>query len=93
MKEVFFLIMVRQQKMFILTQIKSVQMIGVVFRVARFFLVHATKTGKMYQMRTKCTQCSKNIPNLHKIFQMAIKYINIFLSKALQNVPKLGFLV
>jgi hypothetical protein len=25
-------------------------------RVARFFLVHDTKTGKMYQMNTKCTK-------------------------------------
>jgi hypothetical protein len=28
---------------------------------------------------------------LHKIFQMAIKYISIFQSKTLQNLPKLGF--
>jgi hypothetical protein len=28
-----------------------------------------------------------------KIFQINIKYDNIFHSKALQNVPKLGFLV
>jgi hypothetical protein len=27
-------------------------------RVARFFLVHDTKTGKMYQMNTKCTKWS-----------------------------------
>jgi hypothetical protein len=25
-------------------------------RVARFFLVHGTKTGKMYQINTKCTK-------------------------------------
>jgi hypothetical protein len=25
-------------------------------RVARFFLVHDTKTGKMYQMNTNCTK-------------------------------------
>jgi hypothetical protein len=30
-------------------------------RVARFFLVHHTKTGK-------------NVPNEHTIYQMAIKY-------------------
>jgi hypothetical protein len=29
----------------------------------------------------------------HNIFQMGIKYANIFHSKALQNLPKLGFLV
>jgi hypothetical protein len=27
-------------------------------RVARFFLVHDTKTAKMYQMNTKCTKLS-----------------------------------
>jgi hypothetical protein len=27
-------------------------------RVARFFMVHDTKTGKMYQMNTKCTKWS-----------------------------------
>jgi hypothetical protein len=29
----------------------------------------------------------------HKIFQMTIKYTNIFHYKALQNLPKLGFWV
>jgi hypothetical protein len=45
-------------------------------RVARFFLVHDTKTGKMYQMNTKlyqmvlkCPRCPYNIPNSHKIYQ------------------------
>jgi hypothetical protein len=33
------------------------------------------------------------IPKPEKIFQMAAKYINIFHSAALQNLPKLGFLV
>jgi hypothetical protein len=33
------------------------------------------------------------IPNGRKIFKMAIKYTNIFCSKALQNIPELGFLV
>jgi hypothetical protein len=47
-------------------------------RVARFFLIHDTQTGKMYQMTSKCT-------DVHKIFQMAIKYINIIQSKELQN--------
>jgi hypothetical protein len=28
----------------------------------------------MYQMNTKCTKWSQNTPNLHKIFQAAIKY-------------------
>jgi hypothetical protein len=43
----------------------------------QIFLVHLTKTVK-------------NIPTEHKIFQMAIKYISSFQSKALQNLPKLG---
>jgi hypothetical protein len=33
----------------------------------------------------------QNIPNGCNIFQMTIKCTNIFLSKALQNLPKLGF--
>jgi hypothetical protein len=52
-------------------------------RVARFFLVHDPKTGK------NCTQSTENVPNGHKIsqmhFQMDIKYINIFQSKALKS--------
>jgi hypothetical protein len=32
-------------------------------------------------------------PKCPKIFQKDLKYINIFPSKALQNLPKLGFLV
>jgi hypothetical protein len=51
------------------------------------------KQVKMYQMNTKCSKWSYNIPKVCKIFQMAIKYINIFKSTALQNFPKLGFLV
>jgi hypothetical protein len=47
----------------------------------------------MYQMNTKCSKWSYNIPNACKIFQMALKYINIFQSRALQNLPKLGFWV
>jgi hypothetical protein len=38
-------------------------------RVARFFLVHDTKTGK-------------NVPNEHKLYQMAITY-----PKCLTNIP------
>jgi hypothetical protein len=35
----------------------------------------------------------KYIPDVFKIFQMTIKCTNIFNSKALQNLPKLVFLV
>jgi hypothetical protein len=51
------------------------------------------KPEQMYQMNTKCTKWSLNIPNVCKIFQMALIYSNIFQSRALQNLPKLGFLV
>jgi hypothetical protein len=63
-------------------------------RVARFFLVHDTKTGK------KVTNGTQIVPNSHKISQMSVKYskwpknISTFSNfKALQNLPKLGFLV
>jgi hypothetical protein len=32
------------------------------------------KPGKMYQMNTKCTEWSENIPNVCKISQMSVKY-------------------
>jgi hypothetical protein len=37
-------------------------------RVARFFLLHDTKTGKMYQMVIKYSKCMSIIPNGHKIY-------------------------
>jgi hypothetical protein len=59
-------------------------------RVARFFLVQHTKTGKnmpinhkIYQVATKC----------RKIDQLAVKYTDIFHCKSLKNSTKLGFLV
>jgi hypothetical protein len=62
-------------------------------RVARFFLVLDTKNRKNVPIEHKLYQMAKKFPNLSKIFPMAIKYINIFQSKGLQNLPKLGFLV
>jgi hypothetical protein len=44
-------------------------------------------------MNAKCSKWSYNIPNVCEIFQMAMKYLDIFLSKALQNLTKFGFLV
>jgi hypothetical protein len=38
-------------------------------------------------------QMAINIPNGHKMCQMAIKYANIFHSKTLQNLLKMGLLV
>jgi hypothetical protein len=46
--------------------------------------------GKIYQMTTLYTKLPYIMPNGYKIFQMIIKY-NTFHSKALQNLPKLGF--
>jgi hypothetical protein len=50
-----------------------------------------TKMGRIYQIATNYNKQPKIIPNGHKIFQMGTKYTNIFHSKALQNLPKLGF--
>jgi hypothetical protein len=63
-------------------------------RVARFFLVQHTKTGK-YVPRWPQSMYIKwpyNIRNGSKIDQMAIKFTNIIHCKTLQNLPKLVFL-
>jgi hypothetical protein len=63
---------------------------GIVARVARFVMVKRTKTWKKY------TKWPLNFPYGHKIYQMDVKYYkytNIFYSKALQNIPKLVFLL
>jgi hypothetical protein len=56
--------------------------------------------GAIYQngekIITKYTKWQQNIPNGNKTYQMVVKYsqnTNIFYSKALQNLPKFGFLV
>jgi hypothetical protein len=41
----------------------------------------------------KIYQMATKIPNGRKVRQTAIKYTNIFHYKTLQNLPKLGFLV
>jgi hypothetical protein len=51
-------------------------------KVARFFLVQNTQTWKNIQNYLKMYQMAKDIPNGCQIFQMAIKYTNIFHSKA-----------
>jgi general stress protein 26 len=38
-------------------------------RVARFFLVQHTKTGKIYHITIKHTEWTQNLPNGHKIYQ------------------------
>jgi hypothetical protein len=62
-------------------------------RVARFFLLQLTKMGKIYQITRKNTKCQQNMANRRKIYQMGMKYTNIFLCKILQNLPKFEFLV
>jgi hypothetical protein len=63
-------------------------LIHVVSRVARFFLVHYTKTGKN-------TEQTKNVPNGHKISKMSVKMtINILTFSNLRpskNYPNWDF--
>jgi hypothetical protein len=57
-------------------------------RVARFFLLHHTKTGKnsidfkVYPMNKKYTQWTKSIPNVRKIYPMNKKY-----TQCQKNIP------
>jgi hypothetical protein len=37
-----------------------------------FYWYMIPKPGKVYQMNTKCTKCTQNVPNGHKISQMDI---------------------
>jgi hypothetical protein len=46
---------------------------------------------KMYQINPKYAKWSQNFPNVSKIFQMVIKYFNIFQPKALKNYPDWDF--
>jgi hypothetical protein len=53
------------------------------------------KLDEMYQMNTKCIKWSINIPNIRKIFQMAIHYINLFQtisSQGTQNFTQVGII-
>jgi hypothetical protein len=52
-------------------------------RVARFFCYNLPKWGKY-------TDLPGNILNVNIIWQMAVKYTNIFLCKILQKLPKFG---
>jgi hypothetical protein len=62
-------------------------------RVARFFLLQLTKTEKICQSTITYTKKPLNMPNGYKIYQVAIKYTNIFHRMTLQNLSKLLFLV
>jgi hypothetical protein len=50
-----------------------------------------TKMGKIYQMTINYTKWPLILLTGCKLFQMDIKYNNIFHSKALQNIPKVDF--
>jgi hypothetical protein len=53
-----------------------------------------TKTEKIYQVTINYAKKAVNYTNGRKIFQMVIKYNNIFcFFKALQILPNLGFLL
>jgi hypothetical protein len=52
--------------------------------VARFFSVQLTKTRKIYQMTNK---------HGNRMYQMAIKCINIFIARPFKIYPNVGFLV
>jgi hypothetical protein len=54
-------------------------------RAARFFLDQTYQNGKIIKR-------PYIISNGHTLYQTALNYTNIFHSKALQNIPKSGFL-
>jgi hypothetical protein len=56
-------------------------------------LVTTHQNGKKYTKKITNTPHLKNIQTVYKIYQMAFQCTNIFQSKALQNVIKLGLLV
>jgi hypothetical protein len=56
-----------------------------------FCLAQHTRTGKNITNAHKIYQLAKHIPNCRTIFPKAVKYTNIFHSKALQKYTKLGF--
>jgi hypothetical protein len=60
-------------------------------RVARFFLLATTYQNE--KKSTKWLTNIQNIPNDNKVYQMALKCINIFHWKTLQNLPKWVILV
>jgi hypothetical protein len=58
-----------------------------------FSCYNIPKWERIYQITRKYTKWPENMANGRKIYQMDIKYTNIFYSKTLQNLPKFGFLV
>jgi hypothetical protein len=58
--------------------------------VARFFSAQHTKTGKYTKGSLNIPKKHNNIPNGHKIYQMAIKYTKNIHAYAFQNILKNG---
>jgi hypothetical protein len=56
-------------------------------------MYNITKQGENIPNDDKITKCPKNISNGRKIVYMTRMFNNIFHSKVLPNIPKLGFLV
>jgi hypothetical protein len=57
-----------------------------------FLAKNIPKREKVYQITRKCTKWPSNRKNDCKIYQVDIKFTNIFRYKTLQNLPKFGFL-
>jgi hypothetical protein len=72
---------------------ENLQTGGLLFRTGlpEFSWYVLPKPGKMCQINTKCTKWSENFPNVRKVIQMVIKYVNIFQSRALKNYPNWDF--
>jgi hypothetical protein len=76
---------------FSLSKFNAPAFVGLDSGLPDFSWSESTKTGKVYQMTTNYTKRPYIIPNGNKLYQMAVKYANIFHPKALQNIPKYGF--
>jgi hypothetical protein len=71
-----------------------------VFKMSMFYLLPMSTFWQLPKWKStsglpdfswpKRTKLGKNISNGRKILQMVIKYTNIFHSKAIQNLPKIG---
>jgi hypothetical protein len=68
--------------------VKKSRQLEMAFRVARFFLLQLTKTGENVPNDHRL-----HIPQCHKIYQGAVTYSSFIYSEALENLPKLDFLV
>jgi hypothetical protein len=76
--------------LFVTPRLDLCEQTPLVTRVARFFLLQTFQFGKNIEMTINYTKRPFIIPNGRKIFQIVMKYTNIYHSKALQNLPKFG---